>query len=60
MNCIEYETTEIGQSTVEHRVAHQRPRPVAVQRDRRRSDDEVAGRVTDVLNMQLARGSMPA
>jgi hypothetical protein len=59
MNCVEYESVEIEESTSEKKGEAQRSKPLAVPSSRVRPGDQVAVRVAEVLNVQLARGSMP-
>jgi len=59
MSCVEYESVEIEESTSEKERETQRSKPFGAPRGRVRPGDQVASRVAEVLNFQLARGSMP-
>jgi hypothetical protein len=59
MSCIEYETVEIEESIREKKGEARRLKSVAVPSGRVRPGDQVACRVAEVLDIQLARGSMP-
>jgi len=52
MSCVEYENVEIEESASESK-------PFVVPSRRVRPGDQVALRVTEVLDLQLAQGSMP-
>ncbi len=59
MGCPEYVDVEIaGLSEVKDRNA-ERPKPFAVRNVRLRAGDQVACRVAEILDFELAQGSMP-
>jgi hypothetical protein len=60
MSYTEYETVEIEESTIEKEGKAQGSKPVAVKKVRVRPGDQVTRRVKEVLDLQLAQGSMPA
>jgi hypothetical protein len=61
MSCVEYESVEIiEESTSAKKGEAQSSKPLAERSRRARPGDQVARRVEEVLNAQLARGSMPA
>ena len=60
MSCVEYESVEIEESTSEKEGGAGRPKPFVVPSIRVRPGDHVAGRVAEVLDFELAQGSMPA
>ena len=59
MSCVEYQSVEIEESTSEERADAERPRLFAVPSGRLRPGDQVARVVTEVLDFELAQGSMP-
>jgi len=59
MSCIEYETVEIGESTIEKEDETQSTKLLAVPTRLVHPSDQVAARAAEVLNAQLERGSMP-
>jgi len=59
MSCVEYESVEIEESASEKAGETLKSKPFAVPSRRVRPGDQVALRVAEVLNIQLARGSMP-
>lgn len=60
MSYIEYESVGIEESKSEKEREDQGSEPLAVPSGRVRPGDRAAFRVAEVLNFQLARGSMPA
>jgi hypothetical protein len=60
MNCVEYENVGIAEFTRENKAEGQRVRLRAVPVGRARLGDQVARRVAEVLDDQLAHGAMPA
>ena len=59
MNCVEYESVEIEDSTSEKEYKARRVAAIAAPRREMGAGDRVDSRVADVLNLELARGSMP-
>ena len=59
MSCVEQESVEIENSTREKEGEAQSEKLLAVPRGRMRPGDRVDSRVAEVLDLQLARGSMP-
>jgi hypothetical protein len=59
MSCVEYESVEMEESASQKEGETHQSKPFAVPSHRVRRDDQVALRVAEVLNLQLARGSMP-
>jgi len=59
MSCVEYERMRIEESTSEKQGETQGLKPFVVPSIRVRPDDQVARRVAEVLDFELARGSMP-
>ena len=55
MNCVEHESVEIESSAWEKEYKARRVAP----RGETRPGDRVDSRVAEVLNLELARGSMP-
>jgi hypothetical protein len=60
MSCVEQESIEIEDFTSKKEGDGEMSMPLAVPDSRVRAGDSVACRVTEVLNLQLERGSMPA
>lgn len=60
MSCIEYEKVELMDSGSAEGSNVQRPKPYIVTGRRERHQDQVAQRVAEVLDLELAQGSMPA
>jgi hypothetical protein len=60
MNCVEYESVESREFAIEKKGGAQSSKPLAERSRRARPGAHVARRVADVLEAQLARGSMPA
>jgi len=59
MSCVEYESVEIEESASQKEGETHKSNRFAVPSRRVRAGDQVALRVAEVLNLQLARGSMP-
>jgi hypothetical protein len=57
MSCVEYKRIESEESTKQHEAL--RSKPFVVAGSRVRPGDQLARRVTDVLDFELAQGSMP-
>jgi len=60
MSCVAYEIVEIEESMSEQQGEAQRPKPFIMPRRRVRHDDQVARVVAEVLDFELANGSLPA
>ncbi len=60
MSCVEYENVELEGTVSKHESSAQRPKPFIVPGRRERYQDQVARRVAEVLDFELAQGSMPA
>jgi hypothetical protein len=60
MSYIEYETVEIEESTIQKEGKARGSKPLAAKKVRARISDYVTSRVKEVLDLQLAQGSMPA
>lgn len=60
MSCVEYEIEELEKSPSEKNAENRGLKLVAVPRNQPRPSDQVTARVSEVLNLQLARGAMPA
>lgn len=59
MRCVEYERMRIEESTSEKQGEAEGLKPFVVPSIRVRPDDQVARRVAEVLDFELAQGSMP-
>jgi hypothetical protein len=59
MNCVDHESVEIEGSAGEKEYKARRVAAIAPPRREVRPSDRVASRVAEVLNLELARGSMP-
>lgn len=59
MNCVEYESVEIEDSTREKEYKAGRTKSFAVPRSGLSLGGRVESRVAEVLDLELARGSMP-
>ena len=60
MSCVAYENVELEGSAIENGSEALRLRPFVVGGRRRPFEDEVARRVAEVVDLELAQGSMPA
>lgn len=60
MSQVEYERVEFEESVTEREGGVQTPKPFLVTGRQDQSQDQVGRRVAEVLNSELARGSMPA
>ncbi len=60
MSCVEYERVEIEVSTGEKQGDAQKPKLFAVPSGRVRPGDQAARVVAEILDFELAQGSMPA
>ena len=59
MNCVEEENVAIEGSVTEKEYKARRVAAIAAPRSEMRPGDRVDSRVAEVLNLELARGSMP-
>lgn len=59
MSCVEYKRIDVEKSTSEKQGEDLRSKPFVVAGIRVRSCDQVAGRVAEVLDLELVHGSMP-
>jgi hypothetical protein len=59
MSCVGYKTVDTEESITEKQADTQRLKPFVVPSSRVRPGDEVARRVAEVLDFELAQGSMP-
>jgi hypothetical protein len=59
MSCVEYERVRIEESASKKEGEAQGSKPFVVPSIRVRPGDQVAARVAEVLNFELAHGSMP-
>jgi hypothetical protein len=60
MSCVEQQSIETEDFTSKKEGEGEMSMPLAVADSRMRIGDSVVGRVTEALNLQLERGSMPA
>jgi hypothetical protein len=60
MNCVAYKSVECEDAALEQQDRIRKLKPFAVEKSQVRPHDEVARRVAEILEFELAQGSMPA